>query len=130
MKGQSQSWFKAIVFTLVVIMAATTAAFAAGKDSVQLPYDTKVGGTLLTAGDYNVQWDDSGKVDFLRGKKIVATGTAKIVKQSRDVRATNISTEKAADGTRMLTEIEVAGKNLTISFTADSAGKGEMATAK
>ena len=129
MKARSQAWSRALIFTFIIMLAASTAAFAGGKDSVQLPYDTKVNSTVLPAGDYTLQWDDSGKVDFLKGKKIVASGTATVNKQSHPVRATNVSTGKAADGSRVLTEIEIAGKNVALSFS-EAGGKGEVATAK
>lgn len=124
MKARTQSLLKAALFTFIVIVVASTAAFAGGKESVDLPYETKVGATLLAPGTYTLQWDDSGKAEFLKGKKVVASGQATIVKRSQGVRATSVSIEKSAEGGRQLREIEVAGKNVSLTFVAES---GELA---
>lgn len=116
MKARS---LKAILFTF--ILAATTTAFAGGKETVDLSYETKVGGTSLAKGTYTVAWDDSGKVEFLKGKKVVATGNATI-KPASNVRATSVSVSKSAEGAT-LREIEVRGKNVTLVFPETSSAQ-------
>lgn len=128
MKLCSQSATRALTFALIIVFAATVSGFASDKDSFKLLYPTKVGGTVLPAGDYSVQWDESGKVEILKGKNVVATSTATVTKHSHPVRATNVSANRGADGSRSLVEIEIAGKNVSLGFS--DLAKGEVATAK
>jgi len=99
-------------------------AFAAPKNSsnVDLDQAVKVAGTQLAAGQYKVRWEGSGpdvQVSFLKGKKVVATTSARIgsaVKNEENAIETG-----TIDNAVVLRAIDM--KNLSLRF--DNAGSAQ-----
>jgi len=100
----------AILVAAVMLTASAWAAdnsSAASKGSMELDRPAKVAGTVLPAGKYRVEWTGTGdqvEVKILRGKNVVATSPAQMVKV--DVTSyDHTSSSASADGTRALTQI-------------------------
>jgi len=90
--------------TLLVVaglVCFTLSAAAANKNSLRLFQAVNVNGTQVAAGDYKVEWDESGAVKLLDGKKVVAQAQGKVVAGDSGARRTTYAT---SDG--KLTEIQ------------------------
>ena len=71
-----------ILFAGSLLVAATTLAGNTTKKTMHLYEKAKVYGTLLTPGDYKVEWSGTGpnvELSILQGKDTVATVPARIV---------------------------------------------------
>jgi hypothetical protein len=104
---------------LAVAVLVSTAAFAGNKPgSLYLADTTQLNGKQLPAGTYDLKWEGNGpdvQVEFLKGKKVVATAPAKL-------QQTSIRPDKGAavidmaSGSRSLSEARFAGKNYKLVF--------------
>jgi len=93
-------------------------AFAAEKKSVNVHINqpVKVAGADLAPGDYKLTWEGTGPdvtVNFVAGKKTVATAPAKLVTTSSSA-PTSVETATNPDKTQVLNAIET--NKLTIEF--------------
>ncbi len=106
-----------LVLALAVLIS--TAAFAGSKPgSLYLGSAAQVNGKQLPAGTYEVKWEGSGpavEVQFLKGKKVVATTPAK-VEQTPSKSAQGSAVIETAGGGRSLVEARFAGKNYKLVF--------------
>ena len=111
-----------LVLTLAVLLS--TAAFAGSKPgSLYLGSAAHVNGKQLPAGDYQVKWEGSGpavEVQFLRGKKVVATAPAKVEQMTSKTRQ-GAAVIETAGGSRSLVEARFAGKNYKLVFPGGEA---------
>lgn len=111
---------------LVLAMAVllSSAAFAGNKPgSLFLGEATQLNGKQLPAGTYNVKWEGNGpevQVEFLRGKKVVATAPAKL-EQTTTKPEQGAAVIDTASGSRTLTEARFAGKNYKLVFPSPEA---------
>ena len=116
MKGSKM--MSSLVLTLAVLLS--TVAFAGNKPgSLSLGDAAQINGKTLPAGNYRVQWEGSGpavQVQFLKGKKVVATAPAR-VEQLPDKPAQGAAVIETAGGGRNLVEARFAGKNYKLVFT-------------
>ena len=81
---------------LIVLLVTLPVAAALGntrKSNIALSSDTKVNGTLVKKGNYEVVFDDqSGDLSILKGAKVIAKATARTEKRSQKARATEVQT--------------------------------------
>jgi hypothetical protein len=111
-----------LVLSLALLLS--TAAFAGNKPgSLYLGDAAQLNGKQLPAGSYQLRWKGNGpevQVEFVQGKKVVATAPAKLeaasTKPEKD--AAVIDT---ANGARSLTEARFAGKNYKLVFPGPEA---------
>lgn len=99
------------------------AAFSAEK-SVKLYSPVSLNGTTLQAGQYNVRYTVNGsnvEVQFLQGKKEVASTSAQLVEARKTNRDTLI-TESGSDGSAKLVSIQFANQANAIRFADAGAG--------
>lgn len=111
-----------LVLALAVLLS--TAAFAGNKPgSVYLAEATQLNGKQLPAGTYDVKWEGNGpevQVQFLMGKKVVATAPAKL-EQATSKPAKDAAVIDNAGGSRTLTEARFAGKSYKLVFPSPEA---------
>src|SRR6266404_71375 len=69
-----------VMVALLLVTLASVAAFAKGKRiQVSVLTDTKVNGTLVKHGTYDVVFDEqTGELSIVKGSKIVATTTTRL----------------------------------------------------
>jgi len=117
--SNSKRTFQAVFVAAVMLTASAWAAdnsSPATKGSMELDRPAKVAGTILPAGKYRVEWTGTGdpvEVKILRGKNVVATSPAQIIK----VDATpygHTSSSASADGTRSLTQISFSKQKFAL----------------
>lgn len=105
------------LFAAATVLLTPVLAFGASKNSAKFTLDepVTVAGTALAPGEYKLTWEGTGPdvtVNFAEGKTIVASATAHLVNNRNEEEA--IETNKAADNTTVLQEIDL--NKLTIQF--------------
>lgn len=112
---------KLVVLCSTLLIAVT--AFSAER-SVKLFSPVNLNGTTLKAGEYNVRYTVNGTnvdIQFLQGKKTVASTSAQLVearKSNRDM----LITENGSDGNAKLVSIQFANQPSAIRFSDAGAG--------
>lgn len=106
-----------ITFAASMLFLVPALAFAGPKNSgdIKLNQTVQVGGTQLAPGEYKLTWEGSGSgatVNFIEGRKTVATAPARLV--NKPTRQDAIEMNTAADGTPVLTAIDL--KNISLQF--------------
>src|SRR5258708_31044943 len=92
-----------VMVALLLVTLASVAAFAKGK-RVQVSFltDTKVNGTLVKHGTYDVVFDEeTGELSIVKGSKIVATTTTRLEQRESKARSTETNTLVEGDQTRL-----------------------------
>ena len=120
----SQS-LKGLVLGLAVLLASS--AFASSKGSIQLLDSVNVGSTQVKAGDYNLRWEGNGpnvELSILKNNKVVATTPARLVDVSQAPARDTAVLKTNADGTRSLSQIQLAGKKFAIAIGQEAAEGG------
>jgi hypothetical protein len=106
-----------ITFALVAcaVLGATALAGVKGKN-VTFQEDLTVGDTLVKKGDYKVTFDDQAQeLKVLKGGKVVAQTTAHTGEVKSGRYKTVYTTLKAADGTKLLSSVDMGGGYAVIS---------------
>ena len=109
-----------------LLLAAGAFAGEANKATLRLQEKVTVEGKQLSPGTYRLAWDGTGpdvRVNILRGKETVATVPAHLVEQRARKAQDGYATTAEADGSKSLTSIYVAGKNLTLQFQGAEAAQ-------
>ena len=82
-----------LVIGLLVTLAATAAFGKSRKSNIALASDTKVNGTLVKKGNYEVVYDDqSGELSIFKGKKLIVKSAARLEKRDQKARVTEVQT--------------------------------------
>jgi hypothetical protein len=117
--------FKGLLFGLAVLLA--TSAFASNKASIQFLDTVNIGGQQVKAGDYSIKWEGNGpnvELSILKGSKVVATTPARLVDLNQSPGRDTAVTKTAPDGSRQLSQIQIAGKKFAIAIGQESADAG------
>ena len=80
-----------------------------------------------------MQWEGSGndvQLNFLQGKKQVASTSAHIVAVQPAAQADNALINVNSDGSRSLAQIRFRGKTFALDLTGDGAGSGSSGAAR
>jgi hypothetical protein len=86
---------KVMILGLLVSMAGTVALAKARKSNVTLAVDTKVNGTLVKKGMYDVVFDDeSGELSIFKGAKLIVKTQARVEKREQKARTNELYTVK------------------------------------
>jgi HAMP domain-containing protein len=120
---------KSLLLGAALLLA--TSAFAANEGLLQVAEPVSVSGQNLAAGDYHIRWEGKGpnvELSILQGKKVVATVPArKVDLHSPAFERDAVVIRKNDDGSRSLSEIQIAGKKYALALGAE-ADTGENAT--
>ena len=82
-----------LVLALLVTLPATAALGKARNSNIVLSSDTKVNGTLVKKGNYEVVYDDqSGELSIFKGSKLIAKTAARLEKRDQKARSTEVLT--------------------------------------
>ena len=93
-----------VTVALLLVTLASVAAFAKGK-RIQVSFlaDTKVNGTVVKQGTYDIVFDEeTGKLSIVKGSKIVATTTTRLEQRESKARSTETNTIVEGDETRLV----------------------------
>ncbi len=109
--------------SVVAVVLLATNVYALGKHSseVTVPHDASINGVSIPAGLYRVSWESHRAqvtITFktVKESKVVATFPAKILKRNALFLDDAIVYKVSADGSRILAEIQFAGKKEVIVF--------------
>jgi hypothetical protein len=107
-------------FLALAVLFLTLPAFAGtNRGSVQVSKTFVVNGQQLKAGEYSVTWEGSGpdvQVNFLKGKKIVATSPAHLVDLTSSPAADAALIKTNNDGSISLAHVRFGGKKKALAF--------------
>ncbi len=82
-----------MVACLLVTLAGATAFGNTRKSGIAFSADTKVNGTLVKKGKYEVVFDDqSGELSIFKGAKLIAKTSARLEKRDQKARGTQVQT--------------------------------------
>ena len=117
---------KGLLLGLALLLA--TSAFAASdanKGSLTTMTDVTINGKVIPAGEYSLNWDGSGpnvQLNILKGKKVVATTTARRVDVNKSPESNAAVVKGNEDGTKSLSEVRFAGKKYVLVLGGEEAG--------
>jgi len=111
---------------VLAMLSLPALAFAADKNSasVQIAQPVTVAGTQIAPGNYKLVWEGNGPdvtVNFLNGKKTIATAPAKVVNTASNQQAA-VETFTTPDKTQVLKAVDL--KNLTLQFQTPVSAAG------
>ncbi len=112
---------KVVVLCSALLFAI--AAFSAEK-SVNIYSPVNLNGTTLEAGQYSIRYSVNGsnvEVQFLQGKKTVASASAQLI-EARKTNRDTLVTENGSDGNAKLVSIQFANQPNAIRFADAGAG--------
>ena len=82
-----------MVVCLLVTLAGATAFGNTRKSDIAFSTDTKVNGTVVKKGKYQVVFDEqSGELSIFKGAKLIAKTSARIEKRDQKARGTEVQT--------------------------------------
>ena len=82
-----------MVASLLLSLAGATVFGNTRKSNIVLSADTRVNGTLVKKGNYEVVYDDqSGDLSIFKGEKLIAKTTARTEKRNQKARDTEVQT--------------------------------------
>ena len=117
------------MLTLVTFsLMATMAVFARDKNhhSVEIPETLQVGTAQLAAGEYTMEWSESGataEVSFLQHGKSVAQAPAKIVTLAHPASSDSLTMRTDTGNSKALEEVEFGGHKEAFSFIDTPSGE-------
>lgn len=109
-----------VILTLTLALVASAAAFADGSRKLVLRYDMTLKGTPLAQGEYTVSWVNhslEATVTLAKKNNAVATVQGRLVDPGRKFTQNAVLFDEAADGTRIIREIRLAGSSQAIVFS-------------
>jgi hypothetical protein len=119
-----KSLFNRIALALLITSLASVSVFSkTAKQSITFRTDTKVNGTLVSKGVYDLKFDDkSGELSIMKDSKIVARATAGVEK--RDARARQFALRYAGTGSDLqLTGVTFAGADHDVVINSTQASR-------
>lgn len=118
--------FRYAVLALCLTLAVS--AFARPKsENITLYHDATLNGTNVPAGDYVVKYDTEGpnaQVWFMHGNKQVASATGQVKTLDKKCAASQLVIDTQGNG-RSISELDLGGKDLAISFAAAGSAAGK-----
>lgn len=114
----------------ITVLFATSAFAAANKASVVISHDTVVGGTTLSAGQYNLKWEGQGQnvdLSVTQGKQVIVKTPARLLDLSSASPSDSIETKENSNGTRTLSKIKFGGKKYALEIGGET-GQTDVAS--
>jgi len=93
-----------VMVALLLVTLANAAAFAKNKRAtVSFLMDTKVNGTLVKSGTYDVVFDEeTGELSIVKGSKVIATTATRLEQRERKARSTETNTSVEGNETKLI----------------------------
>jgi len=118
---------------LATIVLIAGSALASSKGSLDLQHPTNIAGKQLASGRYTIRWEGTGdqvELKVYRGKEIVASTAARVVKTDAPQRYDSAVMVKNGDGSLSLAQIRFAGKSYALEISNDGGGSGSAGAAR
>jgi len=115
---------RAVVAFLLVTLAGTVVFAKSNKGTVSLSSNTKVNGTLVKKGNYDVSFDEkTGELSVERNGKVIAKTAARFEKRYRKASGTEVQTSLEGMDQRLVA-ITFSGSDQNIVVKQDSPSAG------
>jgi hypothetical protein len=120
---------KGIMFSIVASMLMlTVAAFARDKNrhNVVLPQTLQVGTIKLAAGEYTMEWNQTGsmaQVNFLQHGKSLAQVPAKVVDLGHPAANDSVTLKTESENSVALEQVQFGGHQQAFSFADTPSGE-------
>ena len=116
-----------LMMSLALCALLSTTGYANGKsETLTLPQDVMVGGTLVKKGDYKLKFDEkTGELLLLKGKKVVARTNARLEKREREASRTEFGMVQQGEA-KQLRSITFRGERESLMMHE---GEGSIPTA-
>jgi predicted small lipoprotein YifL len=114
------------------LMLAALSGWGENKGPIYLAHATKVAGSVLASGNYNLRWERTGgevQVKIYQGKKEVANVPARVIQLSSPSPFDSAVVE-SKDGTQSLSEIRFEGKKFALRIAGDDSSGGSAVGSK
>src|SRR5207253_7857905 len=121
---EMKSLLKQIAIALVIASLTAVSAIAkTRKESIVLPTNTTVNGTLVKSGNYDLRFDDEkGELSIMKNGKVIAQASTTAVK--RDHKARNFELRTTGTGEeKQLIGIAFAGADENMMLNGSSASR-------
>lgn len=108
---------------LITSLASVTVFPKAKKETVSIPTNIKVNGTVVKKGVYDLKFDDqTGELSIVKENKVIARATATAEKRERKARQYVLRTSGIGDDTQ-LTGITFSGSDRDIVISGAQASR-------
>jgi hypothetical protein len=114
----------ASLLTISLLLAAGAFAGNTNRATLQVDETVTVGGKLLPAGNYQLEWAGNGpsvELSISKGRDTVATVPAQVLQVKKAFTGSGYSTSADQAGNKTLTEIFFGGKKYELSIAGASA---------
>ena len=111
---------RAVVAFLLVTLAGTAAFAKSNKGTVSLSSNTKVNGTLVKKGNYDVRFDEkTGELSVKKSGKVIAKTAARFEKRYLKAAGTEVQTSREGMDQRLVA-ITLSGSDQNIVVNQDT----------
>ena len=94
---------RTVVALLIAVMTSAMAFAKSKKETVTLPSDLSVNGTLVKKGTYEVKFDEqTNELSILKGSKVVAKATARVEQSGDKARSFEIRSSGGGDAAQLV----------------------------
>ena len=93
-----------VMVALLLVTLGNAAAFAKSKRAtVSFLMDTRVNGTLVKSGTYDVVFDEeTGELSIVKGSKVIATTATRLEQRERKASSTETNTSVEGNETKLI----------------------------
>lgn len=93
-----------IALALLITSLASLSVFAKGKtETVNFPTDTKISGTLVKQGVYDLKFDEkTGELSIVKNGKVIASATTTSAKRDRKAQTLELRSTTNGDETQLV----------------------------
>ncbi len=94
---------RVLVMLLIAVTASVVAFAKSKKESVTLPNDLNVNGTIVKKGTYEVKFDEqTNELSILKGSKVIAKAPARVEHSDNKARSFEIRSTGSGDGAQLV----------------------------
>jgi hypothetical protein len=106
-----------LVLAMVVGLMTVPAIGQEVSKTILLKRDAKIGGQVLTKGEYDLRYvEGKDELVIARGKHELLTATYKVTKLEKPAAVTSVIYSQEADGSYLLKRIEFRGRDAALTF--------------
>ena len=117
-----------LAFAVAALLVVMAQAAETNQGTITLSAVSQLGSQQIKPGEYTVVWEGSGPsvpVKIMRGKKVVATGTANLVQQKTPSGKDEVHLTVQDNGVRKVEEMDFAKRGVVLVFGETQSSTGQ-----